>query len=126
MSYTTFIDKQQGYVEVIHSGSVDLIESLRARDDVARLVKENSLHRAIFNLEKCQIDISTPDLYKFGSSFEQAGIPQSLMISGVVKSGDQKGRFLENVIHNRLMKIKFFTNRDEATEWLGLQRHSVQ
>lgn len=120
MSYTTHVDNKHALVEIIHHGHVDIHETIRARADVAKIVKEQSIHRALFDLADCELNINPSDLYRFGNSFDQAGIPANMVIGGVLKSNDEKGRFLENVVQNRFMNIRFFTSRDEATQWLGV------
>ncbi len=120
MSYTTHIDREQGVVELVYQGDVDLNETIESRADVVRIANENSLTRALIDLKSCQFRLSASDLYHFGNSFDKVGFPGNITISGVVNAGDEKSRFLENVAKNRFMNIKFFDNREDATKWLGL------
>ena len=120
MSYTTYINREQSMVELVYQGDVDLNETIASRADVARIANENSLTRAFIDFKNCSFSLSASDLYRFGNSFDKVGMPTNIIISGVVNSGDKKGRFLENVVKNRFMKIKFFETRRDAAEWLGV------
>ena len=120
MSYSLIIDEKQGLLEVKHEGRLGLNEGVKARAEIARLVQQNSIRRLLFNFSDCNLDFSTSDIYTYGSSFEKAGIPSNLIIGGMVKHHDHKSRFLESVVQNRFIDIKFFTNREDVNDFLGI------
>jgi hypothetical protein len=121
MPHETHVDIDLGLVKVIYHGLITVKEREAAREQAARLVNEHKLNCILVDMRRCEMCLSTLDIFHFGNTFDELHFPPQLKICGVIQPDDEDDKLLETVALSRGTNIHYFTEFEQALKWLGLE-----
>ncbi len=101
-------------------GDLKATEMNVARRKIANLCKEHQINKVLVDDREVTSCPSFEDLYQFGVTFFDNGLPFYIKIAHVVNGAIlSENEFLETVAVNRGANVKTFQNMEEAIEWLN-------
>lgn len=120
MSKQVNVFKDEGLMEIIYAGEVTLGDLVEDRNLGERIYSENGVRRVLVDCLKVHFPPSTIHLYDHGTCLAKSSAMRQIKHALVVPEEIVKdAHFLETVSNNRGVRMRHFTTRAEALEWLN-------
>lgn len=119
--YTINILNDERIVKACTVGALKAGDMNDARRKIAALCKEHHINKVLVDDRAVTSCPSFEDLYQFGATFLDNGLPFYIKIAHVVNSATlSDNEFLETVAVNRGANVKTFQNMEDALQWLNI------
>ena len=113
------------FIKTTATGVLDFEASKQSILDIASQITQPGEYDVLMDNRAAEATLSTTDLYELGQSLaEHPALHQSKMGILVPERAMEQAAFFENVAANRGVRIKAFTNFEEAITWLVLPRET--
>ena len=106
------------YVYLKYSGTIDLEERKKAKQDVINLCYERNLNRFLVDLRNSNVQMSRTDVHDFAGSFKQETLPENYRLVVLVSLENQTKDLLNALIRLEGVLVNYFFKFDEAENWL--------
>ena len=118
MNHTTELVKDHGYVRVVMTGDFTKNDFEICREDAARVLLANSLHRLFVDFTQAVNKMPFIDEYIFTEE-HRFHFRQGTKIALVVTADEMKNlQTVENVSKNRGINLTLFSDEAQAFNWL--------
>ncbi len=110
------------FIKVTATGSCDFTASKQGILDIASHINQPGEYEVLVDIREAEVVLSTVDLFELGMALaDHPSLRQSKI--GILAPLDRldKARFLELVTENRGVRIKAFTDFEQAITWLVMQ-----
>jgi len=124
MSYQLTYKKEKGILHVKVSGIRSFETVLSIIKDIQQVCLKQSTSRVLVDIQGLEGHLKTMEAYEIPSSvFPKIREKQIIEKSAIVDLEESRKNFsfFENVGVNRSFNLKFFTNINDASEWLRKQ-----
>ena len=109
-------------MELRYVGKVTADEFRETAGTGLNLAKENNTKLFLIDESRWEGDVSVSDMYDLIKFFDELGFERggrdAIILPLSSTSGEDIARFCETICLNRGWKIKLFTDRQEAIDWL--------
>jgi hypothetical protein len=117
MSYKIIrVDQQLLSVEFIDQ--VSLEDRINARNEVASFCINRGFTQVFIEMLNSKMNMDLSDIIKYVESFKGLSLPKNLKISGVIDINDKVNKIIEMMLAGEGYKIKLFSQRKDALNWL--------
>lgn len=117
MTYTVELTEDKTYVRVVFADAMVREEHEQGRDEAIRALADNGWDRLLVDARRIDAKMSVLDDFEFTQE-NRSTLLQSVRIA-VIHRVDETGRFrfIEDVAVNRGVKMRVFSNPEEAIDW---------
>ena len=103
----------------MHTDQLDIEEARRARNELRDVLGSNHCNRVLIDETQTDKKLSVIDQHQFTAEYGSE-LPADVRIAVVVRPEKiSEARFIENVAFNRGIRLKVFSNKKEALNWLS-------
>ncbi|MFZ5996822.1 MAG: hypothetical protein ACOYW7_04970 [Nitrospirota bacterium] len=121
MNYKIEYKREFNYVSLLFMGVLDMDEARACRDKLHEVLLAYSCTRVLVDTTKVTAKLSIVEEYELTKELRYE-LPSSVSIALIVpQEGVTDGGFIENVAVNRGVRLRAFTEKDEALAWLMKQ-----
>lgn len=118
MPYDLKLNNELQLIDLKYTGTIQLEERKRARDEVFAIARDKQIPRALVDLRDSNILMSEEDMVKFASAFRDADLPSNYHLACVTNPENTAENLVEILITLDGINARYFYDRDEAVEWL--------
>jgi len=112
------LNTTDNYVYLNYSGTIDLEERKRAKQEVLNLCYESNLNRSLVDLRNSNVQMSRTDVHNFAESFKLETLPKNYRLAVLISLENQTEDLLNVLIRLEGVLINYFFEYDEAENWL--------
>jgi hypothetical protein len=113
------------FIRTTATGALDFAESKQAILDIASQIKIPGEYEVLIDTRGAEALLSITDLYELGKILaDHPSLRRSKIGLLGPMSGVDKGYFLETVAHNRGVRIRAFTDFEQAITWLIMREQA--
>ena len=112
------LELHSDYIKLILDGEMSPEDHQMARGAAFQKLEETGIPKLLINATQAKPKMSVSDDYKFTTQHpdkQPKGVVTAIVYN---QEEEEKYRFIETVMSNRGLKIKIFTNEDEALTWM--------
>ena len=118
MAHQITTDPEKSLIHLVYSGTINLEERGRARDEVFRLSREQGLFRVLVDMSNCDIRMSAKDAVAFASVFRRAGLPPNYRLACIIADSNEAESLIESRVLMGQINIRYFDAAEQAHRWL--------
>lgn len=122
MSHLIIEDRDLRHIEIIHKGKLTREEVKDCKNKILNLVESNNSIFILCDLMLADFKASISDMYYGPENFSKMKFSKSSRFAILLPGNHQSWRevkFLETVSINRGWRLKLFSNKETAIEWLN-------
>ncbi len=110
------------FIKSTATGTLDFAASKQAILDIASQIKQPGEYEVLVDTREAEVVLSIVDLYELGEALaNHPSLRRSKIGLLAPKKGSDDAGFLETVAGNRGVRIKAFTDFEQAITWLVMQ-----
>jgi hypothetical protein len=115
--------REDDIIRVVVTGVFSLDLARAVVGSAIRACEEHRLVRALADIRSMQGDMATLDRYEAGT-YGAKMIPRTIAVAMLARPDQiSPDSFFENVLVNRGVNLRVFSDQEEALEWLKQQGH---
>ena len=121
MAWTVQLDPEHGFIETVFTGTITKKDSLDATIAARKLAKGQRPHLFLSDVSAAASELSALDICSIPGQWDALNAnPEDKLALILPRRGDLKsdGKFYELACVNEGWKVKTFTSRKNAIEWL--------
>jgi hypothetical protein len=123
MAYNLQVVKTSDFVRMDGKGNLDLVESRRALERIAKTCIERGASCALLDVRKVHSDLKYEDLYTLITAFNAMGFRKDHRLAILHRySGGEKADFFALCASTRGWNVRAFDNYEEAIEWFETEQ----
>lgn len=115
MSFEIKLVPELSFLELIVQGEVDYDELVQMKQEVNKFIEDKNIQYALVDVRKIIWKASTTNIFEFAT---QADRHNNVRAAIVCRPDDDNAQFFETVALNRGKLENFFTDYDEARNYL--------
>ena len=124
MAWKVEVDTERGFIHSVYSGVLTKEDVLAATAETLKIAAGKGPQKFLTEWADATSTLSTSEIFGIPGEWDKAKISRRSVLALVVpKDGPQweDAVFYETVCQNRGWRVRVFTQRDDAIEWLEKQ-----
>ena len=125
MAWKVELDAEHGFIHTIYSGIVtknDIVDSLT---EALKILSGKGPQKFLSEWIDAISTLTTTEIYAIPDEWETSDLNRGSVLALVIQNNpqsEQDAKFYENTCVNRGWRVRIFTKRNDAIEWLVRQR----
>ncbi len=128
MAWKIDLDAEQGFIHTIYSGIVTKSDILDSTTETLKMLSGKGPQKFLSEWIDSSSTLTTTEIYAIPGEWEDAEANRGSVLALVVPDNPkslQDAKFYENTCVNRGWRVRVFTQRNDAIEWLKKQTISA-
>ncbi|MFA5322995.1 MAG: hypothetical protein WC373_10015 [Smithella sp.] len=129
MAWKVELDAEHGCIHTVYSGIVTKNDIVSSMTETLRMISGKGPQKFLSEWIDATSKLSTIDIFNIPGEWESSEANQGSVLALVVQKNaksQKDAQFYENACVNRGWRVRIFTQRNDAIEWLKTQKIATE
>jgi hypothetical protein len=125
MAWKVEVDSEKGFIHTVYSGVVTKDDILDSMAETVKMLSGKGPQKFFTEWIDAISTLSTTEIFAIPSEWEDSKMNKGSVLALVVQKDDRSqkdAKFYENICVNRGWRVRVFTQRNDAIQWLEDQQ----